>query len=176
MVRLHDCDPVWGREEQVTGLAQADIRGLPLDFEMAPDGAQEFDAEPAKGDVLGRRELLPDRARREGGGGGAVARVPFDHRDRAPESRITGEEIGDGAANDAATDHDDVRWCRHRFRLLGLSEKGRPDWHRHRRLGKPASRIFKQFFDRNESRPAARSPAVKHFQKLHEELHLTPSW
>ena len=89
------------REQQVAALAEADIG---LRTEAFLQGAEERDPELAHADVLRGGELLADRGGRECGRGVRIGRVALDHRDRAREAEVMGEEIGGGGADGGPAD------------------------------------------------------------------------
>ena len=82
---------------------------LAVDREVAIDVAEEVEPEARHRDVLGRRELLADRARRERRRRAPVRRVALDDDDATVERRVAPKEARDRAAHDPAADDGDVR-------------------------------------------------------------------
>ncbi len=95
-----------GREEEIAGLDEADLRHLAVDREVGGEAPKEADAEPADLDVDAGAVLLADRARGQRRGGVPVARVALDDAHGAVEGGIAGQPVGDGTA-DRPTAHDD---------------------------------------------------------------------
>ena len=58
--------------------------------------------------LIARRELLADRTGGKRGRGALERRVLLDEKDRAPETGIGRQMIGDRGAMDGAADDDDV--------------------------------------------------------------------
>src|SRR5205807_3587686 len=75
--------------------------------DLARDAAQEGDPDLRQGDVDRHRELLTDRAGRQGRGGAAIARVAFDDQDAFGRLALA-EERSDRAADDATADNDNA--------------------------------------------------------------------
>src|SRR5699024_5003916 len=70
-------------------------------------------------------ELMPHAARRKAGGRIRVGRFALYHQYPAIEGRLGGQKIGDGTADDAATDNNDVPGlCSHRrFTRMRISTR-----------------------------------------------------
>jgi hypothetical protein len=87
--------PGLGREEQIPGFDEADVRPVVIDRQVRADRAQKVDAEAGDLDVDRGRELLADRARRERRRRSAVGRIAFDDGDPAGEARVARQKVGD---------------------------------------------------------------------------------
>ena len=108
MIVLEDRRAVRRGEVEIAVLDEPDLGPFAVDAQMLADAPQELDAEPADLDVHRRRELLPDRARGQRGRCASVARIALDDGHRTAERRVAQREAGDGAADHAAADDDDV--------------------------------------------------------------------
>ncbi len=115
---------------QVAALHEADIdRPLTIDREMCADVAKEREPELRHPDVLGRRELLTDGTRRQRRRRLSVGRVALDDDDATIEPGVGREEVRDRAADDAATDDDDIRAFDHAQRISSRRRsRSSPSW------------------------------------------------
>ena len=104
-VPSQDLLPGGAGEEQVPAFAKADIGP---GAEAILEAAEDFDPELAHADVLGRRELLADRGRREGGRRSRIRGITLDDGNAPGMAELGFEEVGDRGADGRAADDDDV--------------------------------------------------------------------
>ena len=136
VVRAQGCLELGRGKVEVPAFVQADIdRRAVVERQVPIDLAEELDAEQRHPDVLRRRELLADRARRQRGRRPGVGWVAFDDGDAAVERRVAPEEVGDRTADGAPADDRDVVVRAHTCRVRRTNGSSPRPGARRRRSG-----------------------------------------
>ena len=101
-------EPGGAGQEQVTALVPGQVGRIAVHRQQRRRLADELAAEHRHADVLGCRELVSHRGRRQRGGAALVAEILFQHQQPAVEGRRAGQEVRGGAAHGRAADDQDV--------------------------------------------------------------------